>query len=118
MTDEDGPRLVELPPGAYVLENSALDEPTPKRVHVRRQLAEIVERRGLDVVEGLAQPLRDPGFPTALPSPIRQCLPRPRNLRRRRYQRQTQCRRETPPPTCEGRRRSPTTRLAPCPKAH
>jgi uncharacterized protein with NRDE domain len=63
MTGDGDPPLLELPPGAYVLENSRLEDPTPKRAHVHAQLAGISDRRGKDLLVGLAHLLRDHSIP-------------------------------------------------------
>jgi uncharacterized protein with NRDE domain len=71
LTGEDEPAPRELGPGAYVLENSPLGEPTPKREHVAAQLAGLVDRRGMDLLAGLGHLLADHRVPDGVPEAAR-----------------------------------------------
>jgi hypothetical protein len=63
------PAAEELPPGAYVLDNSALHTPGPKSDRVRAQVAELVPLRGDALMQGLAAILGDHRIPDGVPIP-------------------------------------------------
>jgi uncharacterized protein with NRDE domain len=69
MTDGPVPRAEELPPGSYVLENSALWEPTPKRDHVHEQVAKAATEHGDAMLHALRALLRDHTIPDGAGSP-------------------------------------------------
>jgi uncharacterized protein with NRDE domain len=63
MTAGPAPHAEALPPGSYVLENSALWSPTPKHEHVHEQVAKAAIERGDDMLYALREMLRDHTIP-------------------------------------------------------